>query len=42
MKIDTKDIKVRKDWGKVRPGTIVFKNRKKEKDRRACRGRIRP
>ena len=42
MVIKSEDIRTRKTWGKVKPFSRLFKDRKKEKDRQACRGRVNP
>lgn len=40
LTIKTSDIKVRRDWGKVRPFSVKFKDLKKEGNKKACRGRV--
>ena len=38
IRIESEDLpKVRKDWGNVRPFTRVEQNKKKHRERRACR-----
>lgn len=40
MVINTRDIKVRRGWGQVKPYSRTHKDKKREAERNACRGKV--